>query len=397
MKTKIATAAIATTLAVSGGISTIPVKEIQETPVRDLIAQYPNIKEDIKGLRIAQESKEETYTYQGYEISISDIRKIDNGVQVYASATKKGKQVSLNGVEKERFKIINPPVLVRDTETTERINTGTSTQTRVIRTHREAPFEALKEVIGQNVVLLADDEVPAKGSVGNTTTTVYPDANPESTSVDGRIFVGSADGYSSWDDAHDATSGNADDSNATEIVVRAGGNGSAWIISRVVTLFDTSSIPDGDTISSATFSLYVNSTANNDNDGDDFIRVVQSSPASNTALVSGDYDGVGAVDNPTSGATEVDISGISTGTYTDWTLNATGLTWIDKTGITKLGLREGHDATDTPIASISNSGNEINASPAEVSGTTEDPKLVVVHAAAATEGFSKYGNTFIFD
>jgi len=69
----------------------------------------------------------------------------------------------------------------------------------------------------------------------------------------------------------------------------------------------------GDTVSSATYSLYVNSVDNGDNDGDDYIVVVSSNPASNTGMALGDYSLMGT----TALSNTIDLSSMSTGAYVD--------------------------------------------------------------------------------
>lgn len=112
--------------------------------------------------------------------------------------------------------------------------------------------------------------------------------------------------------------------------------------------FDTSSIPDGATITSATLQMYVNSKDDACNDAYSYISVVQSTQASSSSLANADYDQLGT----TKGSDDIDYTGVTTGAYNTWTLNATGLTWISKTGITYLGLKDGHDIENN-IGSLS--------------------------------------------
>jgi hypothetical protein len=236
-------------------------------------------------------------------------------------------------------------------------------------------------------------------SVVATTTTVYPDPSPTTTTVDGPITYDTDGIGSGWDLAHDATSaagslggafpshvGNSNFYSAGTLYNHPSGR---HVITRAAYLFDTSSIPDTDTIDSATFSVYVTGTANDDNDGDDFLSVVSSTPALNTDLVAADYDQIGdAIDDPTEGidtGNRADITGISTSAYLDFALNATGLGWVSTTGITKLGTREGHDILDNPMTNNGgNTYNRVNIYFADQTGTTTDPKLVITHSAAPT-------------
>jgi hypothetical protein len=68
----------------------------------------------------------------------------------------------------------------------------------------------------------------------------------------------------------------------------------------------------------------------------------------------------------------------------DFILNATGLSWIVKTGNTKLGIREGHDCINSAIRNDlgGNIVNGLQLYTINQAGTDKDPKLVVVHSAA---------------
>ena len=166
-------------------------------------------------------------------------------------------------------------------------------------------------------------------------------------------------------------------------------------IGRAFAYFDSSSISASDTITSATFSLYGKSITNEDNDGLDYIGVVEvqgGSVGSDTALATGDYNDCGdAVDNPTKNGSDIDFGSISLVGYNDWSFS--DLTWVAKSGeqpssgtagITYLGFREGHDIEDTQIATGSNKKNDFRCWSADDTGTSRDPKLVVVHSAGAS-------------
>lgn len=234
-----------------------------------------------------------------------------------------------------------------------------------------------------------------------TDSTFYPDEDAESTSVDGNVafWNGTVPSDLSWDDHHDRTSGSTVRDalaqsggalGATGCGVGSGGNGS-YEIMRCFFLFDTSDIPDGDTISAATLSLYAASIQDSDNDSDAFIAVVDSNPASTTALAADDYDQVGdAIDNPTEmhdSGQRKDITSISTSAYTVWTLNSTGIANIPvDTSIAKFGVRSGHDIVD--IRPVNGGGGATGFKPyyAEQTGTSQDPLLTVTHSAGGGGG-----------
>lgn len=225
----------------------------------------------------------------------------------------------------------------------------------------------------------------------DTTSTFFPDSGTGGTTVDGRAWSGfNAD----WDTAHDDTSGSGfgdtDAFTQTPRCLHNTGSG-GYLIVRGFYLFDTAALPDGDTISAATFALASQNVAfDEDNDGVDYVTVVQSNPASNTSLAATDYDQCGdAINNPTEGVDAGDRIDLGSwdgvdGNYNTFTLNSTGIGWIDKAGITKLGTREGHDTTDAPIAS--ESSNHAQVYFADQAGTASDPVLTVTHAGVAAVG-----------
>ncbi|MEK7564320.1 MAG: FG-GAP-like repeat-containing protein [Patescibacteria group bacterium] len=196
---------------------------------------------------------------------------------------------------------------------------------------------------------------------------------------DGEIYHEDA---SSWNTVHDASTGSADAASGTSYTYVEHYTADYWM-ARTVLPFDTSSLPDGAVVSSATLYVYVDYKEDGDNDGSDFIRVVQNTTASSTGLINGDYDQVGSIDNPTAGATDTDITGISTGAYLVIPLNTTGKSWISKTGATKLGLREGHDATDN-ASSINTSLTGVRIKTANATGTSQDPYLAITYTSLPT-------------
>lgn len=202
-----------------------------------------------------------------------------------------------------------------------------------------------------------------------TTSTFYPDPNVETTSVDGYFEITGA----VWATIRGATASDSVDDSGSP-----GWFGSYFIagsynIRRVMTLFDTSSIPDTDTVSSATLSVYCEAKASPDGPS---AYVVSSSPASNTGLVTGDYDQFGT----TSFASKA-YSSFTTSAYNDFSLDANGIANITATGVSKFGLLDGRDFNN----SAPTGNNYIQMSMADNAGTSQDPKLVVIHAAPAVD------------
>lgn len=218
-------------------------------------------------------------------------------------------------------------------------------------------------------------------TISFSTLTAYPDPNPETTTVDGRVEWFSGSGV--WSTAQAATDGTtASDSNAGDYLQVYHRTGSNLGIDRGFFLFDTSSITSGATISAATFSMYTDGKGDENNDSHGFWNVVQSNPASNTALSTADYDQCGdAVTSPTKGASDVDTTTLTTSAYTDFALNASGIGWVSKTGVTKLGVRNGQDM-DNANPGNSGDGQYLHVLFAETASTTSDPKLVVTYSTS---------------
>lgn len=165
-------------------------------------------------------------------------------------------------------------------------------------------------------------------NVGPTTTTFY---------------AGSGDGHVSkvntdWNVAHDATWGSGSQTNYDEFYIGSSYSTilSSYFIHRAFLPFDTSNLPNNATIQSATLNISIW-----DVDVTSGIRnyaLVQTSQPSMSSLTNDDFELCGTVDNPAEGADRITIT--STG-WKSWTLNATGISWINKTGWTKLGIRTG--------------------------------------------------------
>lgn len=228
---------------------------------------------------------------------------------------------------------------------------------------------------------------------------------PVYTDTTASYYAGSGDGSvdmygtpTTWSQSHDATSGLDASTTNTEAGAVAWeptwSSGEYWL-ERTYLPINTSGIPSNATISSASLNIYVTSSTNTDNDGTDWISIVQTTQPSETALTNADYDLCGAVSNPTEGIAtgeRKDISSISTSAYLTMNLNSTGLGWIKKSGespscgatngFTCLGVREGHDITNT--APNVNTGNELWYSTSDTGGTSQDPYLSVTYTVPKT-------------
>ena len=232
------------------------------------------------------------------------------------------------------------------------------------------------------------------GAVIGTTTNYYAGAG------DGRVEkeIGSSQpSQANWDTVHNSSSGSANylagNCNTTSNIK---GAANKTAISRSYYPCDTSGINDEATILSAILKIYLIVIYDDYNgDGYDYLAVVKTFQASTSELVGDDYEDCGYGDsgdagghasdaNVVKGSSDVDINGLSTGSYQNFTLNATGLGWIVKDGITKIGLREGHDIEDN----FPGDPGEVDKNSGIIGYTSEDnndPYLEVTYTVAAAD------------
>ena len=320
-----------------------------------------------------------------YDIEVLEIKAIEGGVELLAKAwTPDGKQVGFGKdgtVEIERFRIFNPPIRATGTVRVVNIDGKDNNIADVVEDLPKALLQTLAHTI-KTVKAQHPDNNVISGKIGNTTSTFFPDADAESTSFDGRATIGTA-GVS----FASVRGGNGTAVNDT-LATLAGALLNASTVSneyfdmgRGFYLFDTSAIPDTDTIDSATLSVIA--TAKEETIISQSIGWTVATTASNTGATATDYENsLAAV---TRLATDITIASIDVGgsTYTDWALNASGLTNISKTGVSKFCEKLSADIDNSAPTWASGGAASITIRNAETADTTSDPKLVVVHSVAA--------------
>ncbi len=219
------------------------------------------------------------------------------------------------------------------------------------------------------------------------------------------VYSGAGDGYvgyaagadcsTQWATVHGAATGTFADITFTSAAIQVDSNAGkipSCSIYRTFLPFDTSAIPASATISAATLNVYPTSVSNFDNDGADYLTVVQTSQSTDTTLATSDYDLCGSVSSPTEGVDSgqrKDLTSVSVSTYLTFTLNTTGQGWIKKAGqssacsgtngISCFGIREGHDTTNSAAVST----NVAVISTSEETGTAQDPYLSVTYTASS--------------
>lgn len=215
------------------------------------------------------------------------------------------------------------------------------------------------------------------------TDTFFPDPNPETSSVDGIVFrngvsetlatiiAGAGTAANDTDNDPFVYQISSDDINTDEYDALARG----------IILFDTSSLSG--TIDSSDLDLYFPAGPTADQlGGTGACGITTASPASNTALVSGDY----AVANfgSTRLASDLDVGSVPSGAYHTFTLNASGIAAIDDTGVTGFGNRLNFDIDGTGPTWGPNENVLVRINNADQTGTSQDPKLTVVTLATFT-------------
>lgn len=246
-------------------------------------------------------------------------------------------------------------------------------------------FDEAKMILLGQLGLIPWGRIPTIAkNIRFTTSTFNPDAHPETTCCDGYTY-GTDDTPNTWAATRALSSG------VSALCNASASGGSGWYIQkntgdsfayfrRAMALFDTSTLGAVD-ISSAVYSYYVTSkerAGNGWTDAQMATSLVASSPASNTDIVADDFDQYGSTKFATDGA----YASASVNAYFDFSMNATGIAAIAKTGITKLGIRCAADVDNSyPSDADPTGAHGVYGQSAE---DANKPKLVITYEASAT-------------
>lgn len=254
------------------------------------------------------------------------------------------------------------------------------------------PYEVQEETIKVDYVVEKDGVYLFKNIPASFIEKAYGDVFTDTTTS---YYSGAGDGYvensgATWSTIRNASSGSSVGYTGTLFGNYIGVGGSQYIWRGFVPI-DTSGLGSGATISSASLYLSVQGKWATNQSGNSFL-LVQTSQASNTALEVGDFDQCGSVNSPTEGADRITTASFPSSGYQEIPLNSTALTWISKTGYTKLGFRNSLDLSDTGPG---NGDYGVYFYPSEQTGTSNDPYISVTYTAGATfSGKINIGDTF---
>ena len=212
------------------------------------------------------------------------------------------------------------------------------------------------------------------------TLTVYPDPNPESTSVDGYAYRSFTN--STWAALRDGAGTTANDSASLFVAYfNSGSTSTRWnILLRGFLLFDTSAAAG--TVSAATLSVEGNLKSDSLGITPD-INVYASAPASNTAIAAADFQNISRA----AFSTAITYAAYALGSYNDFILNASGIANVDTAGVSKFSAQNAnYDVADAAPAWIGSKTTSLSAKNAETAETTSDPKLVVTYTTGPPEG-----------
>ena len=222
----------------------------------------------------------------------------------------------------------------------------------------------------------ATDETSNNNDLTETNTPTYATTVPfTARGSTNRYYAGAGDGYvghvlqtNIWATAQGAADGSEADSTATSgtVSIEKGSTpGLLWTIRRNFLPFNTSGVSEP---LEASLYLHVTSSQHDSNTPEPTIGVVQTTQPDTGTITTADYDQLASTD----GIAQVDLIDVNV-THTYFTLNSEGLSWINRSGVTKLGLRLGADINNDSPSLPSLTEDKFIFKFSETAGTTGDP------------------------
>lgn len=211
------------------------------------------------------------------------------------------------------------------------------------------------------------------------TLTVYPDAGTGSTTVDGYAHrTGVNEVFSTIRGGAGNGSADTGSQDVQPALAASVTLDQFSTLRRGIAHFDTSSLGAGATISSAVLSLYLQVASTANALGNMTVHIASATTAANNDIVNADYSARG-----TTTFANIAQASLSTSAYNDFTLNASGITNVSLTGISKFSVQSDWDINNSFTGTwVISSSTFVAFSAADIAGTTEDPKLVVTYTAA---------------
>ncbi len=216
-----------------------------------------------------------------------------------------------------------------------------------------------------------------------TVLTFNPDADPETSTVDGFMWHGSS---ANWAAVRAAAGDNVDDDGSVvggSVLLRLIGSAAAFTqMMRAILLFDVTGIPAGQTIDAVTMRLFVTAEATDADVTHTGYAPSTGVPDSDVDLVTSDYGqshfGDAALAPP------ITQAAISTGVYNDWVFNAAGIAVVqaayDGDKIARLAMRFNDDILDTEPGRTGGINTSITFNQADKGANL--PELVVTFSSS---------------
>lgn len=331
-----------------------------------------------KGVEMAKSQSIPRVKHGDFEIEVLEIVPIVGGVEVYAKAwTLDGKRVGFGqdgSIEIERHRIFNPPILVPSGEKVV-VPTGFRDFTMEVDVMVENPIEALKNEIAHTVKMAGkSDENIVDGKVGRTTTTVYSDNSNEDS-------MAQRTSDETFATKRAAAGESQSDASTANVVLECSATTNQFdYMGRAYAQFDTSGIPDGDTISAAVLSVYSSTTGGHLLGTSVCVDKISGISATTPATTDFNIANWAGVEQSSTRISATDMHGANS--YKDFTLNATGIGNINKTGRTSFGWRFSSDFDNSAPSWVS-TNYDYWVMTQHDSGSNA-PKLFVTHSAGAS-------------
>lgn len=233
-------------------------------------------------------------------------------------------------------------------------------------------YSEIENTIRASGAFVSDNIVD--GKVGHTVTTVYSEANPESTVWDGHVDRGPV--TENWTTIINGNGDSGNDGDTYNSLYRwqtSSSSGNYQDVQIGVIGFQDPDIPTGDTISSAVVQVAPAWKADPGSNTPTY-HLLGITPSSTTAYTASDYQSRGS----TVLSSTVSYSSMATSTYSDFTLNASGLSYLNKTSANWFAFGSNFDSGTPTWHSQAWSGVMIYN---EDSGGSYVPRLVITHSA----------------